>query len=59
MKHWLLLKLQIPNASAMVLQQHEAICSAIRYRDAALARSLMAEHLGQMGRLLMEVVGNR
>jgi GntR family transcriptional regulator, transcriptional repressor for pyruvate dehydrogenase complex len=58
MKHWLLLKLQMPRAAAMVLQQHEAICSAIRYRDAVLARSLMAEHLGQMGRLLMEVVDN-
>ncbi len=59
MKHWLLLKLQIPNAACMVLQQHEAICSAVRYRDSVLARSLMAEHLGQMGRLLMEVVGKR
>jgi GntR family transcriptional repressor for pyruvate dehydrogenase complex len=56
MKHWLLLKLKIPSAAAMVLQQHEAICSAVRYRDAALARSLMSEHLSQMGRLLIDVV---
>jgi GntR family transcriptional regulator, transcriptional repressor for pyruvate dehydrogenase complex len=56
MKHWLHLKLQLPTAGVMVLKQHEAICSAIRYRDAALARSLMAEHLSQMGRLLIEVV---
>jgi GntR family transcriptional repressor for pyruvate dehydrogenase complex len=56
MKHWLLLKLQVPRAAAMVLQQHEAIYSAIRYRDAGLARSLMSEHLTQMGRLLVEIV---
>jgi GntR family transcriptional regulator, transcriptional repressor for pyruvate dehydrogenase complex len=56
MKHWLLLKLQVPRAAAMVLQQHEAIFSAIRYRDAGLARSLMSEHLTQMGRLLVEIV---
>jgi DNA-binding FadR family transcriptional regulator len=56
MKHWLLLKLQVPRAAAMVLQQHEAIYSAIRYRDASLARSLMSEHLTQMGRLLVEIV---
>jgi GntR family transcriptional repressor for pyruvate dehydrogenase complex len=59
MKHWLLLKLRLPSAAAMVLQQHEAICSAIRYRDAALARSLMSEHLSQMGRLLIEVIDKR
>jgi GntR family transcriptional repressor for pyruvate dehydrogenase complex len=56
MKHWLLLKLQVPRAAAMVLQQHEGILSAIRYRDATLARSLMCEHLSQMGRLLVEIV---
>jgi GntR family transcriptional regulator, transcriptional repressor for pyruvate dehydrogenase complex len=56
MKHWLLLKLQVPRAAAMVLQQHEAIFSAIRYRDAGLARSLMSEHLTQMDRLLVEIV---
>jgi GntR family transcriptional repressor for pyruvate dehydrogenase complex len=59
MKHWLLLKLQLPRAATMVLEQHEAICAAIRYRDAVLARSLMSEHLSQMGRLLVEIVDKR
>jgi GntR family transcriptional regulator, transcriptional repressor for pyruvate dehydrogenase complex len=56
MKHWLFLKLQVPRAATMVLQQHEAIYTAIRYRDAALARSYMSDHLSQMGRLLVEIV---
>ena len=56
MKHWLLLKLQLPRAAQMVLQQHEAIFAAIRYRDAGLARERMSQHLSQAGRLLVEVV---
>jgi GntR family transcriptional regulator, transcriptional repressor for pyruvate dehydrogenase complex len=56
MKQWILLKLQIPGTSAQVLTQHEAILAAIRLRDSARAREAMSQHLGPMGKLLMEAV---
>lgn len=56
MKHWLLLKLQIPGAAAKVLEQHQAILLAIRMRDSVRAREAMSSHLGTMGKLLMEKV---
>jgi GntR family transcriptional regulator, transcriptional repressor for pyruvate dehydrogenase complex len=56
MKQWILLKLQIPGTAEKVLEQHEGILSALRARDAGLARSCMSKHLGTMGKLLIEAV---
>jgi GntR family transcriptional repressor for pyruvate dehydrogenase complex len=56
MKQWILLKLQIPGTAARVLEQHEVIYSAIRMRDASLARAAMSKHLSTMGKLLIEAV---
>ncbi len=56
MKHWILIKLQVPKTSAKVLKQHQEILSAIQSRDAEGARSAMSKHLGTMGKLLIEVV---
>ncbi|MBL8232132.1 MAG: FadR family transcriptional regulator [Bryobacterales bacterium] len=56
MKQWILLKLQIPGTAVRVLEQHEVIYSAIRMRDASLAREAMSKHLSTMGKLLIEAV---
>ncbi len=56
MGQWLLLKLRMPDTSARVLQQHEAIYAAIRHRDPARARVEMLQHLTEMGHLLIKVV---
>ena len=56
MGQWLLLKLRMPQASVKVLQQHEAIYTAIRHRDPLRARAEMLQHLTEMGQLLIQVV---
>jgi GntR family transcriptional repressor for pyruvate dehydrogenase complex len=53
---WLLLKLRMPEAPVRVLQQHEAIYTAIRHRDPSRARAEMLQHLSEMGHLLIKVV---
>jgi GntR family transcriptional repressor for pyruvate dehydrogenase complex len=56
MAQWLLLNLRVPQTPAKVLQQHEAIYTAIRHRDPAGARTEMLQHLTEMGQLLIKVV---
>ncbi len=56
MRQWLLLKLQVPEAAARVLQQHERIYSAVQHKQSARARAEMIDHLTEMGNLLIQVV---
>ncbi|MBY0507801.1 MAG: FadR family transcriptional regulator [Bryobacteraceae bacterium] len=55
MRHWLELKLRIPNVPERVLEQHTAIFRAIELRDRQAAREGMSLHLTSMGRLLVQV----
>jgi GntR family transcriptional repressor for pyruvate dehydrogenase complex len=59
MKQWIHLKLRGEGVPRQVLEQHEQIFAAIRHRDPELARLRMREHLGSMGRLLIQTVESR
>jgi GntR family transcriptional repressor for pyruvate dehydrogenase complex len=56
LKHWISLKLTIPDIPRLVLQQHEAIHAAIRGRKPTRARNAMFEHLSNTSRLLARIV---
>lgn len=55
MRHWLLLKLQLPSVATKVLEQHERIYLAIHQRDADQAREEMRTHLLNSSRLLIDL----
>src|SRR5947199_9761754 len=59
LRQWLVLKLLMPAVPAKVLKQHQAICRAIRARDAAAARKAMWAHLEETAQLVNEVVQKR
>lgn len=59
MRHWIKLKLLIPNMSSRVLNQHKEIYEAIRTRDAEAARNAMRKHLDDTARLVTQVVQQR
>jgi GntR family transcriptional regulator, transcriptional repressor for pyruvate dehydrogenase complex len=59
MRHWINLKLLIPNVPARVLKQHNEIYKAIRMRDAEAARAAMRKHLEDTVRLVTQVMQQR
>lgn len=59
MKQWIHLKLRGSGVPLQVLEQHERIYTAIRHREPEMARLAMREHLGSMGRLLIQTVEGR
>src|SRR6202162_6131027 len=59
MRHWINLKLLIPNVPARVLRHHEQIYEAIRRRDAEAARAAMRKHLEDTMRLVTQVMQQR
>jgi GntR family transcriptional repressor for pyruvate dehydrogenase complex len=59
MRHWINLKLLIPNVPTRVLNQHDQIYEAIRRRDAEAARAAMRKHLEDTMRLVTQVMEQR
>jgi GntR family transcriptional regulator, transcriptional repressor for pyruvate dehydrogenase complex len=59
MRHWISLKLLIPNIPTRVLNQHDEIYEAIRTRDAEAARVAMRKHLEDTVRLVTQVMQQR
>jgi GntR family transcriptional repressor for pyruvate dehydrogenase complex len=59
MRHWINLKLLIPNVPTRVLNQHVHIYEAIRSRDADAARAAMRKHLEDTMRLVTQVIEQR
>lgn len=59
MRHWINLKLLIPNVPTRVLNQHVHIYEAIRARDADAARAAMRKHLEDTMRLVTQVIEQR
>lgn len=59
MRHWINLKLLIPNVPTRVLNQHDQIYEAIRRRDAERARAAMRKHLEDTMRLVTQVMEQR
>lgn len=59
MRHWIHLKLMIPDVPAQVLKQHVAIFEAIRSRDPEAARGAMYKHLDDTVRLVTQVMQQR
>ncbi len=59
LRHWISLKLLIPDVPKVVLEQHITIYSAIRANDVAAARQAMWDHLQNTAKLLHQLVGER
>jgi GntR family transcriptional repressor for pyruvate dehydrogenase complex len=53
MRQWMLVTLHIPGIVEKVIEQHTAICGAIKARDSVQARDQMRRHLEEMGALLL------
>lgn len=56
LRHWISLKLRIPNIPHRVLSEHEIIYDAIKSRDREAAREAMWQHLQNTARLLTQIV---
>jgi GntR family transcriptional repressor for pyruvate dehydrogenase complex len=59
MRHWIKLKLLIPNVPERVISQHEQIYEAIRTGNAEAARTAMRKHLEDTVRLVTQVIERR
>ena len=59
MRHWLDLKLRLPNVPKSAMQIHRKIYEAIRSHDADAARRLMWEHLYETSALVTQVVAGQ
>jgi len=59
MRHWINLKLLIPDVPTRVLNQHKEIYEAIRRHDAEAARAAMRKHLEDTVRLVTQVMHQR
>jgi GntR family transcriptional repressor for pyruvate dehydrogenase complex len=59
MRHWIKLKLLIPNVPERVISQHEQIYEAIRTGHAEAARTAMRKHLEDTVRLVTQVIERR
>ncbi len=55
LRHWIYLKLQLPEVPGQVIQEHVAIFEAIRNRDSVAARASMLHHLEQTSKFVGQV----
>lgn len=57
-RHWISLKLQVPNSPGEVFKQHIAIYDAIRSRDLVGARAAMRDHLDRNVKQVVDDLNN-